>query len=210
MGNNLTYRTHDPAVFAPKIEELVRKDVGSALRLDYRVHNLNVPKASLGAILGDGATLQGGGDLPLLARVDIRLPWHAPAFLMVWMRRYGVRAQVAGITFQFDLVRSVGGTAQLQLRPGTTPRFIGVGAADHLNRVAGLAERAAKLARRDALIDQMALRLEPVLQVSDDGQTPRLVFATLPRGTGFLGSSATTDAGEVIRLARDIEAALPV
>ena len=113
-----------------------------------------------------------------------------------------------GVSFLFELARPVGPLVELEQPSRAAPRFTGGESAQRLNSVDGLARRAAKLLRKDVSFGTILLHARPCLVLADEEGVSRLLLATLPRPTGLLGQSATTDAGEVIGLVRDIEGAL--
>jgi hypothetical protein len=207
MANLLGYRTHDLDSIGRQVEEVVRKDVGGATTIPYRIHDGSAATLSAGELGRDIAGLIIGHRPSTVAFVELDLPWHRSAVLTVSMDRVGVSSVAGSIHYAIDIARPVDQVVGYELpkllRPG---RFTGGSGASRLNATSGLAKRLGKVVRTSTIIGTMTVRVDGGASLQPiDADTSQLILLTLPN-VGL--RSATTDAGEVLAIAREIEANL--
>lgn len=207
MANLLAYRTHDLDEIASKVEEVVRKDVGSAMRVPYRVH----PGTSQGLTAREfGRDLAGmafGFTPSTVGSIEFDLPWHRPALLMVVMDRIGVNSVVGKLHYSIDLARPVTEPVGFELAKFLKAgRFTGGATATRLNADPGLGKALGKVVLAETFIGTMTVRVAAGLEVLPiDETSSRLLVLTLPN-VGLM--SATTEAGKLLASARSIESRL--
>lgn len=209
-------RSHDPSELGRRVEAVVRHDLGATDPLPYRVIAGDTRAPDVGGIARDTVGLMVGARLGLVAEVEFDLPWPRPATLTVSMTRVGV--QCVGSAVRYSIVLGGALSAELSFDPPrrfTAGRFYQAGeflghpAAERLNAVPGLVKDLGRIVRDKEMVGTIMLSLESgVVLAPIDASSCHLVVVTLPRSTGFLGSSATTDAGLVLGLAARIEDAL--
>jgi hypothetical protein len=202
----LSYRTHDLDVIAPQVEEVVRKDLGAAMRVPFRVRAGSSAPFSARELGRDIVGLAIGHRPSTVGFIEFDLPWHRAAVLTVTMDRVGVSSISGSLHYAVDLARPLDGAVGFELpkllRSG---RFTGGPAAARLNAEPALAKRLGKVVRAQAAAGTMIVQiaagfgLKPV-----DETSSRLIILTLPGGI----RSPTTDAGEVLAIARAVEAKL--
>jgi hypothetical protein len=207
--NNLVYGNQDPQKLATGVEEIVRKDLGSASPLPYRMLDVAAGKATVGSVLVDiGNALGGGASTPLLT-VEIDLPGAIPGSLQAQLIRQGVGAYCGGLVFAFKLTKPVAGEVRFEEHKSFgTPKFIGEpGAAGRLNGAKDLAKRADKALRTETEMGSIKVKTGRVFRLAPAEGGSVLVLGSLPRLTS-MGMSATTDAKDVLELAAMVNAAL--
>ena len=205
MGNRLVYRTQDPAKIGEQVEERVRADLGSATRVPYEVHDSG---GSLpGGLLGDVGRLMVGSQFGALATIVFKLPWHRPATLAVVATKVGITAQCASLYYEIDLPREVESEIGLQ-RKTFVAADASSGAVQRLNAVPELARRLDRVIRDRTVFGTAVIEKPSHFSIGPTEDGSRILIGTLARPTGLLMNSATTDAGEVVALARMIESAL--
>jgi hypothetical protein len=210
VANALVYRTHDPAEFAPKVEEIVRKDVGSPVALRYRVESAEASRAGARGMLADIGRLAIGGRSVPLARLEFDLPWHREATLSALATRVGVNAIVANLWFEVVLGRPVDAPVEFTgARIGSGGSFTGGASAARLATVPELSKRVGKLLRQLAMFGAVRFETTPAFSVDPDGDESRLRITTLAHTGGIMIAHASTEAGEVLAVAKAMEAALP-
>ncbi len=177
--NNLIYGNHDRAKLAAGVEEIVRKDVGSATALPYRLLDEATGAATVGSVLVDiGHALGSGATTPLLV-VEFDLPGTIPAR------------------------RALGSTSPLARRSSpATPAT-----AARLNGAKDLAKRADKVLRSEAEMGSIKVKVARAFKLTPADGGSLLILGTLPRLTS-MGMGATTDAREILDIAAAVAAAL--
>jgi len=210
VANALVYRTHDPAEVAPKVEEIVRKDVGSPTALRYRIESAEAPRAGVGGMLADIGRLAIGGRTVPLALLEFDLPWHRDARLRALASRVGVNAIVAHLWFDVVLARPVDAAVEFKgARLGSGGSLLGGASAARLSAVPDLPKRIGKVLRPLAMFGAIRFESKPSFAIEPDGDQSRLRISNLAHTGGILIAHASTDAGEVLEIAKAIEAALP-
>lgn len=207
VANLLVYRTHDLDEIASKVEEVVRKDVGSAMRVPYRVHPGTSERLTAREFGRDIAGLAFGFQPTTVGSIEFDLPWHRPALLTVVMDRVGLNSIARQLHYSIDLARPVSEPVGFQLakllRAG---RFTGGATATRLNGDPALGKALGKVVLAETAIGMMAVNIPAGLEVLPiDETSSRLLVLTLPK-VGLM--SATTEAGKLLASARSIESRL--
>ena len=206
MGNRLVYRTREPAKIAEQLEERVRADLESAVKVAYEVHDTR--ELAQGGVLKDVAGLMVGMHLESLATIVFKLPWHRPASLAVVASRVGFTAQCGSLLYTVGLDRPV--EAPIGFEKKT---FVGGAPADadkvaRLNALPGLSKRLDKVLRERSVFSGSVMSQPTHFSIEPADEDSVLLLRTLGRPTGLLMNSATTDAGEVLAISKLVEAAL--
>lgn len=207
MSNLLSYRTHDLEAIAARVEEVVRKDVGAAMRVPYRVYAGSFERWTAREIGRDFAGLAFGFRPTSIGSIEFDLPWHRPALLTVVMDRLGLNSVAGQLHYSVDLARpvtdAVGFDLAKFLRAG---RFSGAATATRLNGDPSVGKEIGKFVRTETVIGTMTVRVAGGLEILPiDESSSRLLVLTLPN-IGL--RSATTEAGRLLGSARTIESRL--
>ena len=207
--NNLVYGNQDPAKLAAGVEEIVRKDVGSASPLPYRMLDVAEGKATIGSVLADIGSVFGNGGTPTLLVVELDLPGATPGMLHAQVLRQGVGALCGGLRYTFQLAKPVAGEVGIEGHKSFgTAKFTGdAAAAARLNGAKDLAKRVDKVLRTESEMGSVKVTSARTFSVSPSNGGSTLTIGSLPRLTS-MGMSATTDAKEILEIAAAVEAAL--
>jgi hypothetical protein len=210
VPNALVYRTTDPTSWGPKVEELVRKDVNSPVPLHWRVLEGPGSGPTVRNTLADFARLLGGLQSVDVGAIEVELPWHRPARLVAIASRMGPAVVVGRLVFDVTLARPVDAEAGFEKtgRFGSAS-FVGGSAATRLAAKPDLGKRAGKVLRDFAMFGGINLQVKSSLQIEpDNADESRLRIGTLAHQKGALIATGKTEAGEVLAIAKEIEAAL--
>lgn len=207
--NNLAYGNQQPEKVGPAVEEKVRKETGSAGPVPYKVEMGDVGETSVRTVLGDmaGALFGGRSNLLFTLVFDISTPRRAT--LQARVARQGVGCHVEALLYSTQLSKPVKGEVSIE-NPKTfgTPKFIGdAETAAKLNGAKDLAKRVNKLARTEAEIGGLIVKMPRLFKIVPQDSGSLLVLNTLPRMTS-MGMDAVVDAKEFFDIAAIIEAAL--
>ena len=124
--NNLVYGNQQPEKLAAGVEEIVRKDLGSATPLPYRILDVAAGKATVGSVLVDIGNAIGSGQVTPLLTVEIALAGAQPATLQAQLIRQGVGAYCGALVFVFGFAKPVTGEVGFEEHKSFgTPKFIG-------------------------------------------------------------------------------------
>ncbi len=207
--NNLVYGNQDPAKLAASVEEIVRKDTGSATPLPYRLLDTTDGAATAASVLADIGHALGSGQMTPLLTVELDLPGAGQATLQARLIRQGVGAYCGALTYVFRLTKPVTGEVGFEEhKTFGTPKFTGdPTAAARLNAAKDLAKRTDKVLRSETEMGSITVKNPRLFRLAPADGGSLLVLGTLPRLTS-MGMSATTDAREVLDIAAAVEAAL--
>lgn len=207
--NNLAYSSQQPDKVAPQVEEKVRKEVAATAPVPYKVEPAGVGDTTAGTVLADAARglLGGRADTLFTLVFDITAPRAAQ--LRAVVERQGVGCHVGPLLYSAPIARAVKGEVTLE-----APKMLGAskftGEAEvcaKLNAKGDLLKRLGKLARTEAEIGGLTLKLERLVKLTPREQGALLVIGTLPRATS-MGMDAALDVKEFLDLAALIESAL--
>lgn len=192
----LVYRTQDLAALGPEVEVVVRRDVGATGALRYETS------------LGSATPVPRGWEAVGTIRID--LPWPSGAAVHGDLVRFGPLTYLGSLRFEIELDRPVDRDVVFLRggRPGT-PTFAGGRTATRLNAVPSLAGRAARVLRDAFFSGTLWVKGAGCgLTLSGAERGTTLQLWTYSRTTGILARNATTDAGTVLEIAREIRQAL--
>lgn len=224
--NNLAYNSRDPQTVGPKVEQLIRKEVGAPGPLAYTVADGSPEPYTVGSAL---KTALVGGQLQSVFDLNFELPPPRPARLQVSMYQLGTGCLAGATLYSARLSKSVGGEVALEPPAGvlrdaalkthpnpylvnwftrSNSKFVGdPETSAKLNANGGLLKLANKVARTESLSGGRTLKRDRLLKIVPDGQGCALIVGSLPRTTS-VGFSATVDSKDFFELATLIEQAL--
>jgi hypothetical protein len=204
--NNFIYDTQIPSWLGPQVEEVVRRDVGSATALAFEW--LDQQKVAPGsAEPHHGLRHLLGLEWTTIGAVRLRLPWPGVATLTADLVQFGPSTYVGSLRYAIALDRAIDSDATFGRDRRGAPSFVGGAAAERLNQQPDLIKRTSGILRDNFFVGSIWVKgagCGMTLERSDAGATVRLW--TYSRMTDLLLSKPTTDAGEVLEIARIVEA----
>jgi hypothetical protein len=206
--NNLAYTKQKSEDVAPKVEEILRKDLGVNDNLSYSIAEAGTGMGALSSIAADaGRFIFGGAETVLFSqKFDIASP--RPITVEMNINRQGIGSHVGSITFTAYIKKPVSGEVALEA-PKTfgTSKFVGdANVAGKLNGNKDLLKACDKLARVKSDIGG-GIKMERYCKVIPSADGAYVVIITLGRATS-MGMSATTDVKDFFGIVNMIEAAL--
>ena len=209
--NNLAYSSRDPQTVGPKVEELIRKELGAAMPIAYTVAGGTPEPYTVGSALKTAFIDLVGGQLQFAFQLNFELPPPRPARLQVSMCQMGIGCTAGSTLFSTQLSKSVGGEVALQPPGGflsSNSKFAGnPEASAKLNANSELIKLANKFARTESPFGGHKLKRDRLLKIVPDGKECALIVGSLPRTTS-MGLSATVDSKDFLELASLIERSL--
>ena len=207
--NNLAYSSQKPENVAPKVEEIVRKDMGVNEALPYTVEEIGAPKdGALNAIFKDSASFLFGGKETKLFNFTFDFQQPRNVQLNIQINRQGIGCHAGSLVFSTFINKPIKGTITME-GPKTfgTSKFTGdTDAIAKLNSNKDLLKLADKFARTKSDIGG-GIKMDRYFRMEPYNNGATLVIITLPRATS-MGISATTDAKDFFTIAGLVEATL--
>jgi hypothetical protein len=207
--NNLAYSSQNVEKVGPKIEELIRKEVGATSALGYEVEDGGAGKTTAGTVLAGSVKVLFGGKETLLYSLYFNLTQPRPANLEVHVNKQGIGCHVGSLLYSTMLAKPASGEASLEA-PKTfgSSKFTGDPAtSQRLNANGDLVKRANKFARTESQSGGLTIKIDRFFKIVPQGSGSLLVIRTLARPTS-MGLSATVDAKDFFDIAAMVEAAL--
>ena len=205
--NNLAYNSRNPQEVGPKVEELVRKELGAAGPVPYSVADGSEEPFTVRSAL---KTALVGGKLESLFQLNFELPPPRPGRLEISMDQMGVGCIAGSTVYSARLSKSVNGEVNLEGRAGFfgKAKFAGDQAASaKLNANGEVVKLASKVARTESTFGGRTLVRERLFKIVPDGNGCLLIIGSLPRTTSA-GFSATVDSKDFFELTALIERVL--
>ena len=207
--NNLAYGNQQPEKVGPQVEEKLRKELGAAAPLPYKVKMAGAGSTTAGTVLADVARGLLGGQANTLFTLVFDLTAPRAAQLRAVVERQGVGCHVGPLLFSTALSKPVKGEVTLE-----GPKMLGASkftgeaeASAKLNAKGDLLKRLGKLARTESEIGGLTLKMERLVKLAPQEKGAVLVVGTLPRSTS-MGMDAALDAKEFMDLAAIVEGTL--
>jgi hypothetical protein len=207
MVNNGAYMSQDPAILGPKIEEIVRADLGLSSPVPFEIVTGDGEKLGARTFLSDAATNLFGGQEALLMTVCFDLQQPRTVSVQVRINRQGVGSHIGSVLYRTGLAKTISGEVSLE-EPKMlgSSKFVGDStAAAKLNSNKDLIKRAGKFARTEA--PNFKLKAPRLFQVKPEDGAATVLAASLARSYG-IGFKVSLDVREFIDLAGLIEASL--
>ena len=205
--NNLAYISRNPQEVGPKVEELIRRELGAAGPLPYSVGDGSAEPFIAGSAL---KTALVGGKLESLFRLNFELPPPRSGRLEVSMDEMGIGCIAGSTVYSARLSKSVAGEVNLAGPSGFLgkAKFVGDEAASaRLNANGAVVKLAGKVARTESTFGARKLIRDRLFKIVPDGNGCLLIIGSLPRTTAA-GFSATVDAQDFFELTGLIERVL--
>jgi hypothetical protein len=206
--NNLAYTSQEPEKVIPKIQEILKKDLGVSSDIPYKVEDENTSKTSIGTFLKDGAKVFFGGKEALLFSLIFEVNQPRPVKIQMHVNRQGIGSHVGTIIFTANLTKAVKAEVSLQ-EPKTfgTSKFEGdADSAGKLNSSKDLLKKCDKFAHTKSDVGG-GITADRFFKIIPAESGSMLVVRSLPRATS-MGMSATTDAKDFFEITDLIEKSL--
>jgi hypothetical protein len=211
MSTDVIYKTTDPRAVATQIELLVRTDVGALSPLEYSVSGVAQKQSAAKAFLDQVGLQLIGGRMPGLITLEFELPARRSAWLTVSAGHNRDASYCGSLAFLVAIDRQLTGEVEFEKRKAVVkaPRFKGGPEAEKLNAVPGLTKRIDKILVAKNLVGMGTLEIKPSFRLVPAEKCTWLAIRTLPTfHTHLMSVSGSTNAGEVLKIADEIEVAL--
>ena len=139
----LLFNTHQPEKIAPKVEELLRKEVGAPVPLAYQLLDAGTGGVTAGSLLRDAGSSILDSKGTVLFFMQFALPQPRPFELRVTINRSGIGGYVGQLSYAVRLMKPVNG--EISIEP---PKWFGLGSSKFL----GNAEAVARLNKNGKVI----------------------------------------------------------
>lgn len=205
--NNGAYTSQDAAVLGPKVEEVVRADLGASSPVPFRVSNGDGKTLSAGTMLADSAKYLFGGKEAVLMSVAFDLKEPRPATVEVCLNRQGIGSHIGSVLYRATLSKPISGEVTLEdPKMFGTSHFVGdAAAAAKLNANKDLLKRVGKFARTEC--PNLKLKAPRFFQVKPQDGAAAITATSLPRSYA-MGLKVSLDVQEFMEIAGLIEASL--
>ncbi len=207
--NNLAYSTQDIDKIGPKVEEILRQDLGLNTPLEYSVSLADAPVENLVASFAKGLSVAVfGGKEKVLCNLVFNITNPRPVHIVMMINKMGIGCHVGSIAFITPINKTVGGVVSMEgPKVFGSSKFTGDAAAiAKLNNNKELLKLAEKFARVKSDVGG-GLKMERYVQLEPADTGSVLTIATLPRAYS-MGMKASTDANDFITIASLMEQAL--
>jgi len=202
--NNLAYMGQDGQTVAPKVEELLGKELGSSGPIAYSVESEGGGGVSAQSVVTDlASSLFGGKATPLFTiHFDIQQP--RPIQLGVYMIRRSVGCFAGSLAYAAVLSKRIAGEATL----GDDGKFTGdPEAASKLNAKKDLLKKCDAFAMKKGGLGGAEIEIQRTLKITPHEGGAQLIAVTLPRSKS-MGFSASMGSKEFLEIVDLLEATL--
>jgi len=202
--NNLAYASRDKESVAPKVEDLLRKELAAPAPIMYTVQEEGSAEISAGTILKDmSTTFFGGKDTPLMT-IIFQIAQPRAAGLEVHMSRQGVGCVAGPLVYSAVLNKPCCSGVSL----GDDGKFSGDSAmAAKLNGRKDVLKKCSAFAVTKGGLAGSEMKIPRTFKVLPHEQGSQIVAVTLPASKS-MGFSATLNSKEFLALIPDVEGAL--
>ena len=202
--NNLAYMGQDGQTVAPKVEELLRKELAASGPIAFTVETEGAGGVSAGSVLQDVSTsLFGGKVTPLLTiRFDIAPP--RAIRLDVHMLRQGLGCVAGSLAYATTLNKPLAGPVTFD----DNGKFAGdADAAAKLNGKKDLLKKCDAFAMKQGGLSGSEVKIQRTFRIAPQEGGAQLVAVTLPRSKS-MGFSASLGSKEFLEIVALLEGAL--
>lgn len=202
--NNLAYMGQEGEKVAPKVEELLRKELAAGGPITYTVEGEGGGNVSARSVLNDvGSSLFGGKVTPALT-IHFDIPQPQSTQLDVYMMRQGLGCVAGSLAYAAVVSKRIASEVSF----GDDGKFTGdADAAGKLNARKDLLKKCDAFAMKEGGLGGFKLKIPRTLKIIPNEGGARLVAVTLPR-TKSMGFSASLGSKEFLEIAAQIEATL--
>jgi len=202
--NNLAYSSQDPQKIGPKVEELLRKELGAAGPVSYQVEDAGAADTSAATMLKDAGTFLFGGSSTRLLTIHFHITQPRATDLDVHMNRQGAGCYPGSLVFSTASGKSVGGEVSF----GDDGKFTGdATVAAKLNASKDILKKCNAFAMKEGGLTGFEIKNQRFFKIAPGEAGSQIVGATMARSKS-MGFSASFGSKEFFELVSLIETAL--
>ncbi len=202
--NNLAYANQDREKIAPRVEELLRKELSAGGPISYEVQDGGAGETGAGSMLKDAGAFLFGGNTTRLLTIRFHITQPRSAELDVHMNRQGAGCYAGSLVFSSVMNKRIAGEVSF----GDDGKFAGEGgAAGKLNANKDLLKKCNAFATTQGGITGFEVKIPRYFKVAPNDYGAQIVGATLPRSKS-MGFSASFGSKEFLEIVTLIEATL--
>lgn len=202
--NNLAYATQDPLKVAPKVEELLRKELAAGRPVAYEVEAEDAGETGARSMLKDAGTYLFGGNTTRLLTIHFHITQPRSADLDVHLNRQGAGCYAGSLVYSSVTGKRVASEVSF----GDDGKFAGdAAAAGKLNTSKDLLKKCAAFAVKEGGLTGFEVKFPRLFKIAPNDNGAQIVGATAARSKS-MGFSASFGSKEFFELVSLIEAAL--
>jgi hypothetical protein len=202
--NNLAYMGQDGQTVAPKVEELLRKELGAAGPIAFAVETEGSGGVSAGSVLKDVGTSLFGGKVAPLFTIHFEITQPRPIRLDVHMLRKGLGCIAGTLAYAAIVNKGIAGEVTF----GDDAKFAGeAGAAGKLNGKKDVLKKCDAFAMKEGGLTGSEVKIQRTLRIVPEDGGAQLVAVTLPRSKS-MGFSASLGSKEFLEIVALVESTL--
>jgi hypothetical protein len=196
--NNLAYMGQDGQTVAPKVEELLQKELGAGGPIAYAVENEGAAEVSAQSVLTDVGTSLFGGKVAPLFTIHFDISQPRSIRLDVHMLRQGLGCVAGSLAYSTNLSKSLAGDVSF----GDDGKFAGDATAAKLNGKKDLLKKCDAFAMKQGGLAGNEITIQRTFRIVPQAGGAQLVAVTLPRSKsmGFSASFGTKEFLEIVSL----------
>jgi hypothetical protein len=210
LSLDLTFKSSDVEVVAPRIEQIVREDLGLSDPVVYTLSDVVAPQSRSRGLLAFAKAATTGSKVSPLMTLALELPGPRKGLLRANVGQLQRASFMGALSFVIPIGKPLSGEVSLGKRGLlAVPEFMGGPEAEILNKVPGLAKRVDGALVAKAAIG-MTIQITPEFRLFTTPEGSLLLVRTLPVITAIRLTTVrgTTNAREILAIADAIEAAL--
>jgi hypothetical protein len=201
--NNLAYMGQDGNTVAPKVEELLRKELAGG-PYPYSVDGSGAAGPSTKSVIADVASSVFGGSVTPLFAIHFDIQQPRPAQLDVHMLRQGLGCVAGSLAYMTVINKPAAGEVLL----GDDGKFTGnAEVAGKLNAKKDVLKKCGDFAVQKGGLTGVELKIQRVLRITPQDRMSRIVAVTLPKSKS-MGFSASLSSKEFLEMVALLESAL--
>lgn len=201
--NNGAYG-RDGQTIAPKVLELLTKDLGGAVSASFTIENAEVEAITAKSIFKDMSTTYFGGKAKLLLTIHFAISQPRAMELDAHLIQQGAGSTLGRLAYATTVGKRVAGPVSL----GDDGKFTGdAQAAGKLNTRKDLLKKCDAFAVKEGGITGFELKIDRILKIIPGENGAQVVAVTMPVSKSF-GFSASLGAKEFLEVVALLESAL--
>jgi len=201
--NNLVYGNQKQDEIATKVEELLRKELGSGSLIPYKTEAQTTEETGVKTTLHDVWTALKSGQTTELFSIHFQLRTPRAFDLEVHMNRQGMGCYAGPLVYTAVIEATVASEVVFN----ENGQFVGDGAASKLNASKDVLKKSDAFAAKGGGISGFELKIPRYLKIIPQASGAQITAVTLPRSKS-MGFSATFNTKEFLELIQKLEAAL--
>jgi|HubBroStandDraft_6_1064221.scaffolds.fasta_scaffold53289_4 hypothetical protein len=202
--NNLAYVGQDQQTIAPKVQELLGKELAAAGPIRYKIESEGAAGVSAASVLKDLGSSIFGGKVALLFTIQFEIVQPRSARLEVHMIRKGLGCTVGSLGYATVLSKRIVGDVSL----GDDGKFTGdLELAGRLNAKKDILKKCDRFAMKEGGLTGSEIKIQRTLKIISHQDGAQIVAVTLPRSKS-MGFSASLGSKEFLEIVTLLEATM--